>query len=256
MRRLALFTSILCMFGTAASAQIYTSGAENPEIRWNTIETRNYRILYPACADSLALEYAKSLESLREAQKTSLGFAPNEFYTKKMPVLLHAYSATSNGMVTWAPRRMELYATPESINPESTPWVTQLAIHEGRHVAQMQLGKAGKGFGIFNILSGELWAGAVSALYPGPAILEGDAVVAETALSNTGRGRTADFLEYYRVSFADSLWRNFWQWRYGSQKRYTPDHYRVGYMLLAGMRTTFDEPSFMNRYNERIARRT
>ena len=255
MRRLALFTSILCMFGTAASAQIYTSGAENPEIRWNTIETRNYRIVYPACADSLALEYAKSLESLREAQKTSLGFAPNELYTKKMPVLLHAYSATSNGMVTWAPRRMELYATPESINPESTPWVTQLAIHEGRHVAQMQLGKAGKGFGIFNTLSGELWAGAVSALYPGPAILEGDAVVAETALSNTGRGRTADFLEYYRVSFADSLWRNYWQWRYGSQKRYTPDHYRVGYMLLAGMRTTFDEPSFMNRYNERIASR-
>ena len=255
MRRLFLFLLSLTAFSVVSFAQIYTSGAENPSIKWKSLETENYRILYPASSDSLAIAYAKSLERFRLAEKSTSGFAPNEFYHKKMPVLLHAHSATSNGLVSWAPRRMELFATPEAYDPESTPWVTQLTVHEGRHVAQMQLGRAGKGFGIINLFSGELWTGAVAGIYPGPALLEGDAVVAETSLTESGRGRTADFLEFYRVSLADSLYRDFWQWRWGSQKRYTPDHYRAGYVLLAGLRTTYDIPDIVNRYHARIANR-
>ena len=83
-------------------------------------------------------------------------------------------------------------------------------------------------------------------------MLEGDAVTAETALTTSGRGRTSDFLEYYHVALADSLYRDFWQWRYGSQKRYTPDHYRAGYMLVAGMRTVFSDTLFTRRYFENV----
>jgi hypothetical protein len=97
-------------------------------------------------------------------------------------------------------------------------------------------------------LIGDLAVGAASAIYPGPALLEGDAVVAETALTSSGRGRTADFLEYYHVALADSLYRDFWQWRYGSQKRYTPDYYRAGYVLIAGMRTAYSDTLFTRRY--------
>ena len=119
----------------------------------------------------------------------------------------------------------------------------------------MQLAASSGKFNLFNYLTGELFGGAMAAIYSGPTFLEGDAVAAETALTDAGRGRTADFLQYYRVSFADSLWRNYWKWSLGSQRRYTPDHYRAGYVLHAGMRNSFDKPDFTKYYYQRIIRK-
>ena len=241
---------LIGIFATALAlnAQVVTGGVDPSSIKWKSLESEHFRIIYPEAADSLAREYAKSLESFTAAQKFSCGFYPNEMYRRKMPVILHAYTAEANGMVTWAPRRMELYTNPETYNPESTPWITQLAVHEGRHVAQMQFSRASRVFRPLEYLIGDLAVGAASAIYPGPALLEGDAVIAETALTSSGRGRTADFLEYYHVALADSLYRDFWQWRYGSQKRYTPDYYRAGYVLIAGMRTAYSDTLFTRRY--------
>lgn len=250
MRRGLFITLLALLQAVAANAQVYSLGADPSAIKWKSLESENFRIIYPEASDSLAREYVKSLESFAAAQKFSSGFSPNEMYSRKMPVILHSYTAESNGLVTWAPRRMELFATPESLNPESTPWITQLAVHEGRHVAQMQFPRANKVFKPLEYFIGELSTGAAAGIYPGPALLEGDAVVAETALTNTGRGRTADFLEYYHVALADSLYRDFWQWRYDSQKRYTPDYYRAGYMLIGGMRTVFGDTLFTRRYFE------
>ena len=250
MRRQILITAALLALSWSASAQVYSLGADPVSIKWKEMESENFRIVYPEETDSLAREYLRSLESFAAATRPTIGFSPNELYRRKMPVILHAYSATSNGMVTWAPRRMELFANPDFYNPESTPWITQLAVHEGRHVAQMQFPRASRVFKPLEYFIGELSTGAASAIYPGPALLEGDAVTAETALTSSGRGRTADFLEYVHVALADSLYRDFWQWRYGSQKRYTPDHYRSGYMLVAGMRTAFGDTLFTRRYFE------
>ena len=252
LRRLGAILLALIVSGSYAGAQIYTLGADPVSIKWKSLESEHFRIVYPEAADSLAREYARSLESFTAAQKFSCGFYPNELYKRRMPVILHAYSATANGMVTWAPRRMELFTNPDFYDPESTPWIQQLAVHEGRHVAQMQFPRANKVFKPLEYLIGELSTGAASAIYPGPALLEGDAVTAETALTNSGRGRTADFLEYVHVALADSLYRDFWQWRFGSQKRYTPDQYRAGYMLVAGMRSVFSDTLFTRRYYNTI----
>ena len=255
MKRLFLLALVALASVQALDAQVFTLGADPVGIKWKSLESEHFRIVYPEAADSLAREYVKSLESFNAAQKFACGFSPNEMYRRKMPVILHTSTAESNGLVTWAPRRMELFATAESLNPESTPWITQLAVHEGRHVAQMQFPRANRLFRPLEWFVGELSTGAASGMYPGPALLEGDAVVAETALTNTGRGRTADFLEYYHVALADSLYRDFWQWRYGSQKRYTPDYYRAGYMLIGGMRTAFSDTLFTRRYFEYINER-
>ena len=252
MRRWLFITLLALLSAQIADAQVYTMGADPIGIKWKSLESEHFRIVYPEAADSLAREYVKCLESFTASQKYACGFYPNEMYRRKMPVILHAYTAESNGMVTWAPRRMELFTTAESLNPESTPWITQLAVHEGRHVAQMQFPRKSKLFKPLEWFVGELSTGAASGIYPGPALLEGDAVVAETALTNTGRGRTADFLEYYHVALADSLYRDFWQWRYDSQKRYTPDYYRAGYMLIGGMRTAFKDTLFTRRYFENV----
>ena len=53
-----------------------------------------------------------------------------------MPIILHPYQMNSNGMVVWAPRRLELYTTPMADPLYARDWVTQLAVHEGRHIGQ------------------------------------------------------------------------------------------------------------------------
>lgn len=242
----------LCLAALSANAQFYTNGTEPFSVRWSQIQTASYKVIYPEGLDSLATVYARTLEQAAQVVGGSAGFSPNENYSRRMPVILRPYAAYSNGQVTWTPRRMELQTQPDPYGPEPTPWERQLIIHESRHSSQMQFGAAGP-FKFWNILTGQIAPGVLSAIYPGPAFLEGDAVVTETALSRAGRGRTADFLEYYRVCFSEGDLRDFWKWRYGSQKTYTPDHYRAGYVAMAGIRTLYDEPDFTARYFRRIA---
>jgi hypothetical protein len=234
------------------SAQFYTQGADPGSIRWNSVETPTYRVIYPRGLDSLARAYAITLEQVASGVGAGVGFRPNEAYRSKMPVVLHAYTARSNGQVTWTPHRMELLTVPDAFSFDPTPWALQLAVHESRHVAQMQPG-ASKPFRWLRVMGGELAAGGLSAVYGGPAFLEGDAVVAETALTHAGRGRTAEFLEYYRVSFAAGDFRDYWRWRYGSQRWYTPDHYRAGYLAIGGIRALYGVPDLTERFYRRIA---
>ena len=244
----------LLLLGAArpASAQFHTMGADPGGLRWSTIETPTYRLVYPRGLDSLARVYAAMMERAATPVGGSIGVRPNAAYRSKMPVILHPWTAYSNGMVTWTPRRVDLLTVPDAFPDEQTPWVQQLAIHESRHVAQMQAG-ASKPFRWLNVLTGQLTPGALAAVYGGPAFFEGDAVVAETALTASGRGRTADFLEYYRVSFAAGDTRDFWRWRYGSQRWYTPDYYRAGYLAVGGIRATFDVPDLSARFYRRVA---
>lgn len=236
----------------ASFAQFYNNGTDAARVKWSSITTDDYRIIYPRGCDSLARVYAVALERAKGPVSGSIGYSPNHFYKKPLPVVLHTQTASSNGMVTWTPRRMELYTVPEAYSPEPMPWEQMLAIHESRHASQMQLGREDC-FRWANILFGEITPGALSAIYGGPDFLEGDAVVTETALSNSGRGRTADFLEYMRASFLEGQTRNYWQWRYGSLTRFTPDYYKIGYLTNAGIRTMFDEPDFTRRFYSRAA---
>ena len=80
------------------------------------------------------------------------------------------------------------------------------------------------------------------------ALIEGDAVVAETALTPAGRTRTAGFLNYFRVAFDHGDVRNWYRWRYGSFKKPTPDHYALGYMTVAGMRYFYADTLFTQRF--------
>ncbi len=244
----------LLLLGTALplSAQFYTQGADPGALRWNSIDTPTWRVIYPRGLDSLARAYAATLERVSGPVAGTMGVRPNAAYGNRMPVVLHAQTAYANGLVSWTPRRMELLTTPDAFPDNSTPWMRQLSVHESRHVAQMQAG-AMKPYRWLNVLAGQLIPGGIAAIYGGPAFFEGDAVAAETALTASGRGRTADFLEYYRVSFAAGDYRDYWRWRYGSQRWYTPDYYRAGYLAVAGIRTTFDVPDLSARFYRRIA---
>lgn len=250
-------TKVLCVILAAfavtiqAKAQFYSYGNERGSMKWSEIETPSYRVVYPRGLDSLARAYAVSLEKVAGPVGSSIGYRPNVSFRKKMPVILHACSTEANGMVTLIPRRMELQTNPEPYSPEVLPWMDDLTVHESRHVSQLQFARS-HGFRFWNVLMGEFGAGALTALYGGPNFDEGDAVMTETALTDAGRGRSADFLEYMRVSFAAGDWRDYWKWRYGSQRRFTPDHYKVGYITMAGMRTLYGAPQFTKDFYDRI----
>ncbi|MCR4860477.1 MAG: hypothetical protein K5910_07425 [Bacteroidales bacterium] len=249
-----LFSALLAALCSVlpAAAQFHTMGADPGGVRWSSIETQTYRVIYPRGLDSLGRAYAIALEQVADPVSGSIGARPNAAYRNKMPVVLHPFTASSNGQVTWTPRRLELLTVPDPFAPEATPWTSQLAVHESRHIAQMQFG-ALKPFRFLNVLGGQLVSGGLAAVYSGPAFFEGDAVATETALTPVGRGRTADFLEYYRVSFAEGQMRDYWRWRYGSQRYYTPDYYRAGYLAVGGIRARFGVPDLTARYYRRIA---
>lgn len=249
-----LFIILLLGFCHKAEAQFYSVGDDPGRIRWYSIESPSYRIIYPEGLDSLAKVYGTELEKYRIPVSRSAGYLPGGLMSRKMPVILHAYNAMSNGSVAWAPVRMDLFTSPEGYGAQAMPWVKMLAIHESRHAAQIQFGRDNV-FRPFYWLVGEMFAGAMAGVYPSKWMLEGDAVVAETALTDAGRGRSADFLNYYMAAFDNGDFRNWNRWRYGSFRYWTPDHYALGYMTLSGIRYSSGKPQFMGDYLEYVSRR-
>ncbi len=242
---------VLALMPLGARAQFSTSGDDPASTRWMQKDDGHFRIVYPQGLDSLADVYQSLLETWRTAVTRSTGMEMRQ--GRSLPVVLHAHSGISNGLVTWAPKRMELYTRPTPYDPEALSWERNLTVHESRHVSQMMLGYKPV-FLPLRLLMGDLLPGALSAIYPGPALLEGDAVVTETALTDMGRGRDGDFLNYYMSAFDSGDLRNWYSWRYGSWRHYAPNWYALGYMTIAGTRVFYDDPLFMDNYFSRIGR--
>lgn len=247
--------TIICfsIWQIQASAQFSSSGEDPARVRWNYMYSPHYKLIYPRGLDSLATVYGTLMEKYRMSESLSSGLVPGEGYRKRTQVIIHPFHGVSNGSVTWAPKRVDLFALPDAYNPDPMPWEKSLAVHESRHLAQMQFGYKGWLKPLTWIL-GDMAVGAYSALWPSTWLLEGDAVTAETALTQYGRGRSADFLNYYMMAFDEGDMRNWYKWRYGSYRFYAPDHYALGYMTVAGVRYFYGDPLFTDKYFERISR--
>lgn len=229
----------------SASAQFYVTGDDPGKLKWSYIETDHFRIIYPTGTDSLARVYGTDLERYRTPLSRTSGYLPSGGFGTKMPVVLHTHNG-SNGSVAWAPKRMDMFTLPSPYDPEPIPWSRMLAIHEGRHVTQMQFGMT-NALKPGNYIFGQMWNIASTLLFARIAFMEGDAVIAETVYSPSGRGRTADFLNYYRVAFDQDVDRSWQQWRFASQKNYSPTYYALAYMAIGGMRYLYNIPEFMNK---------
>lgn len=245
-----LFTAILgfLIVAVSANAQFTSLIGEKAFSKWSEISTNEFKVIYPSGMDSLGYKYLKNLEAYRKKVGNTVGFMPNQRFDMLLPVVLHPYMATTNGLTTLAPSRLELFTFPDaySLLPP-VPLDKLLSIHEIRHSAQTQFASYGF-WRAFPSVFGEAAPLVVEGLYLNVALAEGDAVVAETAFTNSGRGRTAGFLSYYRMAFDNGDKRNWFRWRYGSQRYYTPDYYTIGYMTVAGARYLYDDPMFMNEY--------
>lgn len=210
-------------------AQFYADGADPARARWRRIQAGTYQIIYPQEIDSLARRYAWLFE-----RATPHVMAPLETSAPRIPVVLHPYTMNSNGMVVWAPKRMELY-TSAPASQYAQKWENQLVLHETRHVAQMSK-MSRHVFRVAEFFVGQQSQGIAVGGYVPKWILEGDAVLSETEHSFSGRGREAAFLMPYKAYLLDSISFGCDTWRFGSYKYAIPNHYHLGYYLLSAVR--------------------
>ncbi len=223
--RLALFI-LLISAGPEILAQYYNTGQDPASVKWLQIKTSRYTLIYPESYGKEGLKFAKSLDE-SFTKLTSL------YPVKKvrLPVIIHNYTTFSNGYVAWAPKRMEIYPTPEQDGIPSDP-IEQLTLHELTHVLQMS--SLNKGFTkIMSVIAGEQFTGVISAFLP-TWFMEGDAVFAETLLSNSGRGRTPSFLKQMKaIALEKPKMYSYDKFISGSYKTFTPDQYYYGYQMIA-----------------------
>lgn len=234
-------------------AQIYSYGDDPGRLKWKSVSSADYRVIYPEGLDSLAFSYARNLQAYNKAVGLSSHFRPNANHSRPHDVVLHAYGAYSNGMVMWAPRRMDLFTCPDAYDPTNLDWISNLTIHENRHVSQFNAFEQGF-FRPARWIIGDLATLAGDYLFLGMHTIEGDAVIAETALTSVGRGRSADFLNYYMIAFDKGDWRSWNRWRCGSQKYYAPNYYALGYMLYSGARYFYDDAEILGKTYEGLSK--
>lgn len=222
----------LLLLSGGVKAQFVNNGSAPFGYKWNIARTPHYNVIYPQGNDSVARRYASLLETAYPHVRRTMGKAKEWRY----PVVLHPGNMNSNGMVAWAPRRMEIITTPSS-DLYAQQWDRQLVLHESRHIFQTNQVVRG----IFKPLYyglGEQAAGLASFLLP-TWFLEGDAVVSETALSSSGRGRLPEFNMVYRTRIISGQPFSYDKWYMGSYKNYTGSKYAFGYNMVAYARQQF-----------------
>ena len=203
------------------------------------IKTGRFTVIYPETYGSGGMAFAQSLE---EAYSKLVSLFPERKF--KIPVVIHNFSTQSNGYVAWAPRRMEIYPTPAQntipLDPER-----QLAIHELTHVFQME--SLNEGFSkAMSLILGEQFTGIVASLLP-LWYLEGNAVFAESALTESGRGRSPSFQKQLKaIAVEQGSMYKYDKIVNGSYKDYIPDHYQSGYQMVTWALAKFD-PQIWNR---------
>jgi hypothetical protein len=205
--------------------QFYSTGESPASIQWYYIKTPHFRILFPKDIYSTAINLANILEYSKQSTEKTLNHQ-----VKNIPVILHSTSVLSNGYVTWAPKRMELVTTPPQ-DSYSQDWLSQLALHEYRHVVQID--KLNQGFTrAMSILTGEIAIGGISSLIP-TWFYEGDAVLNETLLSETGRGRLPGFeMPLRTLTIQNHKPYSYNKAVFGSYKDFVPSEYLYGYQIV------------------------
>ena len=85
MKRVLSF-ALFVLVCTSLNAQFYIDGSDPASLRWRSVSSENFKIIYPAGADSLARVYAYELERARNPLAWSSGLKTGMCYNTRMPV--------------------------------------------------------------------------------------------------------------------------------------------------------------------------
>jgi hypothetical protein len=221
------FFLILSLFTNSLSAQIF--GGNPDSIKWKQINKPESRIIFPKGLDSVALRVSNIIDLINETSDS-----PGNSNSSKINIVLQNQNTTANGYVSLGPFRSEFYLTPDqnsfdlgSLSPED-----QLTLHEYKHVQQYIEFNAGLSKFMHLLFGQEGQVIANNTAIPNW-FFEGGAVFNETFLSKQGRGRLPHFFNDFRALWKDGKEYSWMKIRNGSYKDFVPDHYPLGYMLVA-----------------------
>ena len=232
--RKGLVTALYFLFCAVFTSNGQGAFLENnpPSIRWQQINTPNFRILFPQGYDQSAQGVANLMETIYEPVSRTLDKPP-----RKVSIILQNQNSIPNGFVALGPRRSEFFTTPpQDYNFLGTnDWFDLLAVHEFRHVVQFD--KSLTGFNkLFYILFGQVGQSLWADLSVPDWFWEGDAVGIETALTPSGRGRIPRFDLVFRTNLLERGAFDYNKQHLRSFKHFVPDHYRLGYFMTTHVR--------------------
>lgn len=207
-------------------SQYFITGQNPASIKWKQITTERFQILYPENYSSVAQHYINTLNLT--------GSVINEEYNSKIrriSIVLHNQTTTSNAIAAIAPMRLDFFEMPsQQIYPQR--WQDQLVLHEYRHTVQQYKLRQGLTEGFYYVF-GEQGVAFIMGLYLPFWFIEGDAVYAETIFSSSGRGRIPDFIYPLKAQVLDKNIYKYDKALFGSYRDFVPDHYTLGYQLMA-----------------------
>jgi len=217
----------LCLCPLAALTQNLGGNAAN--IPWQQINSPLQRVIFPPALDSQARRIHHIASLLDSFKLFSLGDEHRKWNT----VLLNQ-TTQSNAYVRLAPVMSEFYMNPSqnSFSLGSLRWDDNLVIHEQRHMHQFA--NFNKGLTkVFSFLLGQEGQLLANGITVPDYFFEGDAVWQETILSRQGRGRMPSFYNGLKAVWLAQKNYSWMQLRNGSLRNYLPDHYEIGYPLVA-----------------------
>ncbi|MDB5199960.1 MAG: hypothetical protein JWO92_1923 [Chitinophagaceae bacterium] len=220
---------LLLLFFISSISYAQQFGGNPPSVKWSQVNTADVRIIFPQQLDSSATRIANIISYISGPMQRTIGSRQ-----KKISIVLKNQTTISNGFVTLAPFHSEFFLTPlqNSFELGSIPWIEALSVHEFRHVQQFNNFNVGLSK-LFHILFGEAGQAFANNVAVPNWFFEGDAVFNETNVTMQGRGRLPFFYNAFR-----SLWQadrkySWMKLRNGSYKDFVPDHYPLGYLLVA-----------------------
>ncbi|TXH20208.1 MAG: hypothetical protein E6Q95_06210 [Chitinophagaceae bacterium] len=196
--------------------------------KWKQTNAENIRIIFPKGLDSIANEILNITTALSHQSSFSLGSKHTN-----ANIILQNQHVIPNGYAGLGPQRSEFFLTPPSDNfsQGTSSWTKQLAIHEFRHIQQFQSMQKGVSKLLYKIFGDDVFNAAINTAIPNW-YFEGEAVYAETKYTEQGRGQLPSFLKRIPALWQSNKKYNWMQLRNGSIKKYTPNHYDIGYLLV------------------------
>lgn len=225
-RRIFLWALMLIWILPHVKGQYYSSGQDPATTKWLQINTPTFQIIFPENFEKKAQYLANIIDSAYTLAAYSMNGK-----IKKTSIILHNQSVISNGTTAWAPTRIDLVTTPPQ-NTYAHQWLDQLALHEIRHLIQIEKLNTGLTKVLRTIL-GEHVLAFMAGIFIPQWFLEGDAVVTETALSSSGRGREPAFIMPFRAQLHHGKIYSYEKAIHGSFKDFVPGAYQLGYLLVA-----------------------
>ena len=225
--RQAIVFSLFIVIASPGFTQIF--GGNPSSTKWRQINTTASKIIFPAGIDSVAERVTNVVDYIKGPTQETIGFK-----SRKINIVLQNQTTISNAYVGLGPYRSEFYLnpSPNSFELGSLPWPDQLVIHEYRHVEQFNNSNIGLSHMMRSLFGEEGQALANNAAIPNW-FFEGDAVYNETNVSKQGRGSLPFFYNGYRSLWNDGRNYSWMKLRNGSFKDFVPNHYELGYLLVA-----------------------